>query len=44
MYELLVRMYGRLVIMKRKTIEEVPEAYRKDTEKWIAEQDPNYNL
>ena len=30
MYEVMVRMYGRLVIYKRKTIDEVPEEYRKE--------------
>ena len=38
MYEILVRMYGRLVIYKRRTIEQVPEAYRADVQKWIDEQ------
>ena len=36
MYEIIVRMYGRLVIYKRKTIDDVPEEYRKDVEAWIA--------
>ncbi|MEE1306751.1 MAG: CD1375 family protein [Anaerovibrio sp.] len=38
MYDVMVRMYGRLVIYKRKTIDEVPEEYRKDVEAWIAAQ------
>ena len=38
MYEVMVRMYGRLVIYKRKTIDEVSEEYRKDVEAWIAAQ------
>lgn len=42
MYEILVRMYGRLVICKRRTIEQVPEAYRADVQKWIDEQDEIY--
>ena len=37
-HEVMVRMYGRLVIYKRKTIDEVPEEYRKDVEAWIAAQ------
>ena len=42
MYEILGRMYGRLVIYKRRTIEQVPEAYRADVQKWIDEQDEIY--
>lgn len=38
MYDLLVRIYGRLVIFKRRTIEEVPEQYREDVKKWLEEQ------
>lgn len=38
MYDLLVRAYGRLVIFKRRTIEEVPEQYREDVKKWLEAQ------
>lgn len=36
-HDLLVRMYGRLIIWGRRTIEQVPEQYRDDVKKWIAE-------
>lgn len=38
MYEVMVRMYGRLVIYKRKALKDVPEEYRKDVEKWVKAQ------
>lgn len=39
MYDVLVRIYGRLVIVyKRMTIGQVPEQYRADVQKWIDEQ------
>ena len=36
-YDLMVRIFGRLVINGRKTIDEVPEPYRADVSEWIAE-------
>ena len=42
MDEIRFRVYGRLVICKRRTIEQVPESYRADVQKWIDEQDAIY--
>ena len=35
MHNIMVRMWGRLIIAGRKTIEDVPEALREDVIAWV---------
>lgn len=36
-YDVMVRIYGRLVANGRKAIDDVPETYRADVAEWVKE-------
>lgn len=36
-YDLYVRLYGRLLANGRRTLEEIPEKYREDVKAWVLE-------